>query len=806
MISSNSTFPLQNESSEKEDISSLQPSGQNKPEGEDIIKKGGTFRQRLLTTILPTTLIPLIVASSITINITSYRAERDELNRLEEIAILGEEITERYFQNALRLKEELQTNPFIIQAIEDSSQIVESQGLLQQSIPQLESNFAQNKLLMPNVTLNNYLKGLSDSRGISEIIITDPNGFNVAYSSTPSDFVQSDEQWWQIGSKEGEKILDSVFDESINTVVVETVSTLNEFNNGAVFGVAKISVSVQTLQETLTNLLSREIVGTTVLQIIDGQTGNLLNSIAPETLNISTSQIVGGEVVTQVAKVFLENQSNNNLLELQNQLNQIPNLSNIDVRERIKGEDLKVLTFQLNGRFFKMLSIPETNFLGVISVDQSEIYREGNQLAFIFGSLAFFLAILAIASIILLAQNFSEPLTNLTNKAKQVAQGDLEVEATLEGTEENRILAYNFNGLVKRVKQLIQEQEAIANEQKEEKEKLEMGIYQLLEDLQDALDGDLTVRASLSSMEMSTVADLCNAILDSLQDIASQVQKSSKQVISALEKDEQSIKELTKEAIEENYKTMDILVSVKNMSETIAKIAQSANQAATLADDAYSATEESSKGMDATVNTIVSLRNTVGETAKKMKRLGESSQKISQVVSLIEEIALKTNLLAINASVEASRAGEQGQGFTVVAEQVGALAEQSASATKEIAKIVAEIQRETQEVTNAMESGTTQVVNTTQLVETTKQQLEQVLTRSRNINQLMQSISQSTVSQAQTSQTVQELMEQIAYQSEERLDYSQKIVESIQATSQIAQQLESAVEQFKVGEENTVIN
>jgi len=288
----------------------------------------------------------------------------------------------------------------------------------------------------------------------------------------------------------------------------------------------------------------------------------------------------------------------------------------------------------------------------------------------------------------------------------------------LEGTEENRILAYNFNGLVKRVKQLIQEQEAI----------------------------------------------------------------------------------------EENYKTMDTLVSVKNMSETIAKIGQSANQAATLADDAYSATEESSKGMDATVDTIVSLRNTVGETAKKMKRLGESSQKISQVVSLIEEIALKTNLLAINASVEASRAGEQGQGFTVVAEQVGALAEQSASATKEIAKIVAEIQRETQEVTNAMESGTTQVVSTTQLVETTKQQLEQVLTRSRNINQLMQSISQSTVSQAQTSQTVQELMEQIAYQSEERLDYSQKIVESIQATSQIAQQLESAVEQFKVSEENTVIN
>ncbi|BAQ66865.1 methyl-accepting chemotaxis protein [Geminocystis sp. NIES-3709] len=665
MISQNATFPLEAQSSEKEDIS-FKSSGQNNPESENKIKKGGTFRQRLLTTILPTTLIPLIVASSITINITGYRAERDELNRLEEIAVLG------------------------------------------------------------------------------------------------------------------------------------TVGSLTSSKNGVALEATE--VSSKTLQEVLSNLLKKEIVGTRVLQIIDVQTGNLLNSIVSETLNIPKDKIVEGEAITQVAKILLENQSNNNFPELLSQLNQIPNLAQIDLRESQNIEGSPTLTFRLNKRYFKILSIPETNVLAVISVDEGEIFRAGNQLALIFGSLTFFLAILAVASVILLAQNFSEPLINLTNKAKQVAQGDLEVEATLEGTEENRILAYNFNSLVQRVKELIKEQEAIANEQKEEKEKLEMGIYQLLDDLQGAVEGDLTVRASLSSMEMSTVADLCNAILDNLQDIASQVQKSSNQVIFALEKDEESIKELTKGAIEENYKTIDTLVSVKNMSETISKIAQSANQAATLADDAYSATEESSKGMDATVSTIFSLRNTVGETAKKMKRLGESSQKISQVVSLIEEIALKTNLLAINATVEANRAGEQGQGFTVIAEQVGALAEQSASATKEIAKIVAEIQQETQEVTNAMEMGTTQVVSTTQLVETTKQQLEQVLTRSRNINQLMQSISQSTVSQAQTSQTVQELMEQIAHKSEERLEYSQKIVKSIQGTSQIAQQLELAVEQFKVSE------
>lgn len=181
-----------------------------------------------------------------------------------------------------------------------------------------------------------------------------------------------------------------------------------------------------------------------------------------------------------------------------------------------------------------------------------------------------------------------------------------------------------------------------------------------------------------------------------------------------------------------------------------------------------------------------------------MKRLGESSQKISQAVSFIEEIALKTNVLAINASVEAGRAGEYGQGFTIVAEQVGALAEQSAAATKEIASIVAAIQAETQEVNQAMESGTTQVVETTRLVETTKQSLNLVLEKSQEINQLMSSISQSAVSQADTSQNIISLMQKIAHLSGNTSKSSTEVAQSILATAKVAAQLESTVGQFKV--------
>jgi methyl-accepting chemotaxis protein len=191
----------------------------------------------------------------------------------------------------------------------------------------------------------------------------------------------------------------------------------------------------------------------------------------------------------------------------------------------------------------------------------------------------------------------------------------------------------------------------------------------------------------------------------------------------------------------------------------------------------------------------------VAETAKKVKRLGESSQQISKVVSLINQIALQTNLLAINAGIEAARAGEEGQGFAVVAEEVGELAARSAAATKEIEQIVENIQQETASVVEAMELGTTQVVEGTHLVEDAKQSLSQILEVSRQIDALVQSISSATVSQVETSQTITELMKDIAKVSERTSDSTRRVAGSLQQTVEIAQELQASVGTFKVGTE-----
>ncbi|MEL6495441.1 MAG: PhnD/SsuA/transferrin family substrate-binding protein [Cyanobacteria bacterium J06623_7] len=339
-----------------------------------------------------------------------------------------------------------------------------------------------------------------------------------------------------------------------------------------------------------------------------------------------------------------------------------------------------------------------------------------------------------------------------------------------------------------------------AAEQQKQREDLENAVVALMEALEPASDGDLTVHAQLTEGDVGIIADLFNAIIENLKDIAIQVKDSAGQVSSSLVQNEGSVREIAEQAIAEAEQIQAALISVENMSNSIQEVAENAEKTANISNEAFLSAREGNDVMDRTVDSIQGLRTTIGDTSKKIKRLGESAQQISQVVALIDQIALKTNLLAINASVEAARAGELGQGFTAVAEQVGALAEQSASATQEIAQLITSIQQETQEVVAAMETGTSQVVDSTRLVEATKVSLGTVLNKSQEIDRLMKSISAATISQAETSQTVTEIMTVNTKTSQERSLSSSQVAQAIQSTTKILGQLQDSVAQFKVSE------
>jgi methyl-accepting chemotaxis protein len=409
--------------------------------------------------------------------------------------------------------------------------------------------------------------------------------------------------------------------------------------------------------------------------------------------------------------------------------------------------------------------------------------------------------ILLVAILILspLHRSISRPIRRLTEFAERIASGQFGVRLAEDlRQDEIGVLTHNLNQMAQQIDANLDARQQEVEQQRQQRELLELGILNLVNEIEGATDGDLTVRASLDSMELSTVADLFNAVIDSLRDIAIEVKQGTGQVTTSLGANERDIRQLSEQAITEAAEIRGTFNSVEKMTDSIQTVATNANQASTIAKEAYVVVQEGTDAMAQTVDSILSLRTTVGESAKKMKRLGESSQKISQVVTLIEEIALKTNLLAINASVEASRAGEQGRGFTVVAEQVGALAEQSAVATREIAQIVAAIQAETQDVAQVMELGTAQVVDGTRLVEATKQKLNQMLQKSQEIDILMSSISTATISQAETAKVVTQLIQQVTVSSEERSAVSSQMAASMQSTSQVAKQLEEKVAQFQV--------
>ncbi|MBW4421612.1 MAG: GAF domain-containing protein [Myxacorys californica WJT36-NPBG1] len=340
--------------------------------------------------------------------------------------------------------------------------------------------------------------------------------------------------------------------------------------------------------------------------------------------------------------------------------------------------------------------------------------------------------------------------------------------------------------------------EQLSDDQRQQKEALQMQLLQLLGEVEGAVEGDLTVRADVTANEIGTVADFFNSIVESLRQIVTQVKSAAVQVNDALGNDEQSVRQLSEDAMQQAEATNRTLNSVQQMVQSIQAVSSSARQAADVAKSAFSTAEAGGVAMELTVQNILGLRETIGETAKKVKRLGESSQQISKVVSLINQIAVQTNLLSINAGIEAARAGEDSQGFAVVAEEVGELAARSAAATRDIEQIVATIQRETSEVVEAMEQGTTQVVEGTRLVDNAKLSLEKILTVSQQIDQLVGSISQATVSQVETSQAVTSLMQNIVRSSGRTSESTLQVSESIRQTVAIAQELQNSVGTFKV--------
>jgi twitching motility protein PilJ len=387
-----------------------------------------------------------------------------------------------------------------------------------------------------------------------------------------------------------------------------------------------------------------------------------------------------------------------------------------------------------------------------------------------------------------------------------VQQGNLEAKATIYSQDEFGQLATGFNQMTRVVSTTTREAQRKAQEQEQAKEELQQQVIRLLDDVEGAARGDLTVQAEVSADVLGAVSDAFNLTIRNLRTIVQQVKEAAKQVNEGAAESSSFAQGLSEDALKQAEELAVSLNSAQMMTESIQRVADNAKEAESVARTASETALKGGEAVDSTVSGILQIRQTVAESTRKVKRLAESSQEISKIVSVISQIATRTNNLAMNASIEAARAGEAGRGFAVIADEVRQLADRSTKSLRDIEKIVHQIQSETNSVMVGMEEGTQQVIEGTQRAEQAKNALEDIIQVSNRIDSLVQSITADTVEQSETAQSVAQVMQSVEMTAQGTSQESQQVSTALQNLVSLSGDLLASVERFRINPEDKEIS
>ncbi|MDX2254575.1 MAG: methyl-accepting chemotaxis protein [Pseudanabaenaceae cyanobacterium bins.39] len=379
-------------------------------------------------------------------------------------------------------------------------------------------------------------------------------------------------------------------------------------------------------------------------------------------------------------------------------------------------------------------------------------------------------------------------LAKLAREDKQEIQN-----INLEDLSDEKILQ-----LGKKVRSEMIQHYAEVESYRQQKAQIKSQLKQMLLEMQALADGDLRISTNTVNEDLADVAIFFNDVLRGLQNIVSQVRSSANQVNFSLGQNEQAIANLASvsqrqvDIVSRSVNTLQVSVQSANTiisdSRKIVESTQVMSEKVTNSDQA----------IEAIVAKVAELQSTVANTAKRVKHLGEASQKISKAISFVNEIAIQTNFLAINASLEASRDQGKDFNFVSVAEEVGELANRSIIATKEVEGLLGHIQQETNAVMVAVETSSSQVLASTDLAIATRDNLQQIATIAQQIDGLMTSISEATSSQVQTSEGVVNLMQDISHIAQRTLSSSEDAAKFIKSTRNHTNDLQKSLAHFKI--------
>jgi len=328
------------------------------------------------------------------------------------------------------------------------------------------------------------------------------------------------------------------------------------------------------------------------------------------------------------------------------------------------------------------------------------------------------------------------------------------------------------------------------------KDKNQQAILRLLDDISDLADGDLTVEATVTEDFTGTIADSINFAIAELRSLVENVASSSVKVTSSADATRATSLQLAESAEHQAQEIAGASAAINEMAITIDQVSSNSAESAAVAERSVSIAKNGALLVRNTIDGMDTIREQIQDTAKRIKRLGESSQEIGDIVSLINEIADQTNILALNAAIQAAMAGEAGRGFAVVADEVQRLAERSATATKQIAGLVKTIQTDTNEAVSSMEQTTAEVVKGAELANSAGTALEEIETVSTNLAELIQDISEAAKHQATTSAHISNTMNVIQEITSQTLSGTNDTANSIGELAGMAVEMKDSVSGF----------
>ena len=333
---------------------------------------------------------------------------------------------------------------------------------------------------------------------------------------------------------------------------------------------------------------------------------------------------------------------------------------------------------------------------------------------------------------------------------------------------------------------------------KHEIDKTQKAILQLLTDMKKMADGDLTVRTAVTGDITGAIADSINYTIEELHSLVEQVNAASAQVVEASNQAQHVSSELLTAAQQQSVRIEETTIAVLGMTESISEISDAAAESARVARQSLATAEKGTKAVRESIAGMNEIRTHIQDTSKRIKRLGESSQEIGEIVALISDITEQTNVLALNAALQATAAGEAGRGFTVIAQEVQRLSERSAEASKQIGGLIKTIQGDMQDTIAAMERSTLGVAKGAKRSDAAGQALEEIEDVSKQLAQLVTSIFDTTHAQTQAANQVVANMEEILHITRQTTVGTMQTTVSIKQISGFASELKASVSSFKV--------